>query len=318
MNQPLIIVLAALLIVMVVIGVHLLVNLRRLRARYAPVINLNAELATIQEQLSQAKREQQELVADTKRQHAQLTQEYDRARVTYDTLQREIALLEENLEDISFGLYKPHFSFQTAAEYKTQLEALRNQERRLVRDGRAAQCSVQWTVGGSTKEGVRMARQNTKLVLRAFNGECDAALAKVAWNNITKMEERVRKSCEAINQLGTVMQVSITPEFLRLKLDELRLTYEYEEKRYQEQEEQRSIREQMREEERAQRELDRAREEAQHEEIRFEKALEKARAEAARATGEKLQELNEHIRSLETQLAEAHIQKEKAISRAAH
>ncbi|MFQ5792597.1 MAG: DUF4041 domain-containing protein, partial [Acidobacteriota bacterium] len=156
----------------------------------------------------------------------------EQARTTYEALTREISLLEENLEDISFGLYRPHFSFQTSEEYKRQLETLRDRERRLIRDGRAALCSAQWTVGGSAKEGARMAKQNMKLVLRAFNGECDAALAKVAWNNISKMEERVRKSFDAINKLGTVLQVSITEEFLELKLDELRLTHEYEEKRH--------------------------------------------------------------------------------------
>jgi len=66
------------------------------------------------------------------------------------------------------------------------------------------------------------------------------------------MEERIRKSCDAINQLGTGLKVSITSEFLRLKLDELRLTHEYEEKKYQEREEQRRIREQIRDEEKAQ------------------------------------------------------------------
>ena len=316
MNQLSVILLAVLLVVCVAIGSQLYLNNRRLRARYAPIIDLDSALATVKEQLSRAKHEQQAFASEHERQRAQLTREYEQARKTYAVLKKEISLLEENLEDISFGLYKPHFSFQTSAEYKAKLEMLRNHARQLIRNGSAAECTVQWTVGGSGREGARMAKQNTKLVLRAFNGECDAALAKVSWNNIVQMEERIRKSFHAINQLGTVMQVTITEAFLRLKLDELRLTYEYEEKRYQEQEEQRRIREQMREEEKAQREIEKAREDAEREEARFAKALEKARAEAARATGERLQELNDRIQSLEAQLGEAHTQKERAIARA--
>jgi hypothetical protein len=159
-----------------------------------------------------------------------------------------------------------------------------------------------------------MARQNTKLVLRAFNGECDAAVAKVTWNNITRLEERIRKAFEAINKLGTVLQVSITDAFLRLKLDELRLTHEYEDKRHAELEEQRQIREQMREEEKAQREIEKAREEAEREEARFEKALESARAEVGRASGEQLENLNAKIQDLQTQLEAARQQKERAVS----
>jgi hypothetical protein len=138
----------------------------------------------------------------------------------------------------------------------------------------------------------------------------------VSWNNVIKMEERIRKSFEAINKLGDVEKISVTPEYLKLKLDEIRLTHEYEEKRQQEREEQRRIRAQIREEERAQQEINRAREEAELEETRFQKALERAREEAAKATGAQLQKLTEQISSFEAKLDEARSKKERAISRA--
>jgi DNA repair exonuclease SbcCD ATPase subunit len=225
-------------------------------------------------------------------------------------------LLEENLEDISFGLYKPHFDFETSAEYKNAIESLRNQERQLIRDGRAAVCPAQWTVGGSKKEGERLIKLNEKILLRAFNGECDAALSNVSWNNVTKMEERIRKCFEAVNKLGDVVKVSVTQDYLKLKLDEIRLTHEYEEKRYQEREEQRRIREELREDQKAQQEIENAREEAELEETRFQKALEKAREEAAKATGAQLQKLSEQISSFESKLDEARRKKERAIARA--
>lgn len=303
-------------ILSVLLALCLYFSNRRLRARYAPLVDIDAEVATVKRDLDLAKSERQKFVEENGRQRAQLTEEYDRAHNTYERMKKEVSLLEENLDDISFGLYRPHFSFQTSEAYKTKLESLRDDERQLIRNDRAAVCSIKWTVGGSAKEGARMARQNMKLVLRAFNGECDAALAKVSWNNIARMEERIRKCFDAINKLGTVLQVSISDEFWNLKVDELRLTYEYEEKRHLEQEEQRRIREQIREEEKVQREIEKAREEAEREEATFEKALDKARAEAARATGEQVEIQNERIRSLEVQLDEAHKQKERAISRA--
>lgn len=138
-----------------------------------------------------------------------LTNEYDQGRATYETLRKEITLLEENLEDISFGVYKPHFTFDTSEECKRRLEVVRDRQRKMIRGGKAATCPVEWTVGGSKREGARMAKQYTKLVLRAFNGECTAAVAGVSWNNITRMEERVNKAFDAANKLGTVVQVSI-------------------------------------------------------------------------------------------------------------
>jgi len=156
-------------------------------------------------------------------------------------LQKEVSALEENLEDISFGLYKPHFSFQTSEEYKVALDSLRNQERQMIRDKTAVACPVRWTVQNSATKGNQMVKQYTKLMLRAFNGESDAAVANVTWNNISKMQERVRKAFESLNDLGGVTQVSISSEYLKLKLDELRLAYEHDEKRHQEREEQRSF-----------------------------------------------------------------------------
>ena len=44
-----------------------------------------------------------------------------------------------------------------------------------------------------------MIKKQVKIMLRAFNGECDAAVARVTWNNATRMIERIRKSCEVIN-----------------------------------------------------------------------------------------------------------------------
>ena len=161
-----------------------------------------------------------------------------------------------------------------------------------------------------------MVRQYTKLMLRAFNGESDAAVANVTWNNISKMQERVRKAFESLNDLGGVTQVSISSEYLKLKLDELRLAYEHDEKRHQEREEQRRFREQIREEEKAQKELERAREEAERQEADYEKALAKAREEALKATGAQLQELTEQVKSFEAKLDEARKKKERAISRA--
>src|SRR5262245_43204347 len=105
--------------------------------------------------------------------------------------------------------------FQTSDEYRTKLEDLRDNARQLIRKGRAAECQATWTVGGSAKEDARIAKQNMKLFLRAFNGECDAAVSNVSWTKVTKMEERKRKSFDAINQLGAVLKVAITNEIRR-------------------------------------------------------------------------------------------------------
>ncbi len=320
-------------------------QVRGLEARYAAIVDLDAELksrrlafdatvqterarledarratesqlATLKSQITETEEALKRTQSDAAQKRSQLEREYQSALAQYKRLQSEINLLEENLEDISFGLYKPHFTFETSDEYKSALERARNQQRALIKEGQAALCQVEWNVGGSKQEGARMQKQYLKLMLRAFNGECDAAVANVSWNNATKMEERISKSLDALNDLGRVMQMSVTPAYLDAKLAELRLAHEYQEKRYQEREEQRKIREQIREEEKAQRELEKAREEAEQEEERHQKALEKARQEASAATGAQLAKLTQQIASFEAKLDEARKVKDRAIARA--
>jgi hypothetical protein len=245
---------------------------------------------------------------------ATLAAQYATAKGTYDELSLEVRRLEESLDDISFGLYKPHYTYETPEDFKAEFDRIRDREKEMIRAGTAATASVAWVVGGSEKEGAKMQKQYTKLLLRAFNGECDAAVAKVAWNNATKMDERIHKGFEAINELGGVMKISIAPEFLKLKLAELRLEHEWEEKKKAIAEEQRLIREQMREEERAQREAEKAQEDAEAEETRFQKALDKARVELGKAKGAEHQRLTDKLLDLERQLTEAQAKSVRAKS----
>jgi DNA repair exonuclease SbcCD ATPase subunit len=289
---------------------------RTLSKRYAGITSIQAEVTAAQAELDNSRKAQKDLDKESQERRSRLAQELKESESKRDGLQKEISLLEENLEDISFGLYKPHFNFKTSDEYKTALEKLRDDERQLIRNGKAALCHTQWTVGNSRKDGERMTKQYTKLLLRAFNGECDAAVANVSWNNAGRMEERIKKAFEALNQLGNVMQMSLTEQFLQLRLNELRLTYEYEEKRHQEKQEQKRIAEQIREEERAQQEIEKAKAQAEQEEQDYEKALSKAREEALKATGTQLEKLTVQISSFEAKLDEARQNKQRAIARA--
>ena len=68
----------------------------------------------------------------------------------------------------------------------------------------------QWVVENSEVKGRKMMKEQTKLMLRAFNGECDAAVAKVKFNNATNLENRIDRSCDQLNKLGRTNTASIT------------------------------------------------------------------------------------------------------------
>lgn len=327
-------------------GVALLATqLRRLRAerdglldRFRGVVDAEAERTRVlagldaerrrnADDLAAAKRETEAALealtrsAEERRRSAdesvrQLQQAIVSLDVRRSQLQTEVSLLDEQAHLYSFGLYAPRYAFSDSEEYSRRLDRVRDEQKKMVKDKTAAVGDVEWQVNGSAAEGRKQINQTLKLMLRAFNGECDAAVAKVRYNNVHVMEARIQKAWETINSLAEVQRCRISRTYLVAKLEELHLAHEYEEKLQAEKEEQRRIREQMREEEIARREIEKAQQEAEREEDRYQQALEKAQRDVAAAVGAKQLKLQSQITELERKLAEAHERKERAISRA--
>lgn len=285
-------------------------------SKYKDIINVDSEVSKRKAALETLGNKLSELEKVYTDKYSALNQDYLQHKSIYENLLKEVSLLEENLENISYGLYKPHYDYKTSEEFKQKIEEVIDRQKQAIKNGMATSYPKEVTVGGSKAEGAKMIKHYSKLMLRAFNGECEAAIAKVRWNNIGNIEARIGKAYEVINKLGDTLQILVTKEYLNFKLQELQLEFELQEKLYQEKEEQRKIREQMREEEKTQREIEKARKEAEEEEERNEKALQKARAEIEKAQGKELELLTEKIKILEANLQKAHELKERAISRA--
>ena len=291
-------------------------QIQRLEDRFRPIVNLDAEAQTLRTEISRLRAEHQQFVQSAIVERQGILRTSEDTRTVFERLRREVGVLEESLEDLSYGIYKPHYEYDTAERFRQELDRLRDAKKQMVRNEQATQFSVGWSVNGSPAEGAKMQKQFAKLMLRAFNGESDAALANVRWNNITRMEERIRKNFEAVNKAGLIVNVAVTPAYMELAIQELRLQFEYEQRKQAEAEEQRRIKEQMREEERAQRELQRAEEEAALDESRFEKALIKAHAEVSRAKGAELLDLSQKIQELQQKLVEAQATRQRATAMA--
>jgi hypothetical protein len=291
-------------------------SLKSIIEKYKDVIDVDEYKLKVTKETEQLVLDRQTNIDGLDKQILGLKTDYSAKYSIFENLLREISLYEEEQEIISYGLYQPHFDFDTSEKYKNELLNVREKEKALIRAGQAAPCNTKWTVNNSVSEGTKLTKHYAKLMLRAFNGECEALNADVRWNNANKMEERMRTSFLAINKLGETHNIRITDQYYDLKLKELELTYEYQEKIHQEKEEQRRIQEQIREEERAQKELDKAIKDAQDDEERYSKALEQARKEIEAAQGDTLTKLQEKMAKLEAELEEAKKQKERALSMA--
>lgn len=278
---------------------------RELEERYSDIIEIDE---AVEARRGQARE------WDTK--IARLRTDYASKRAIFQKLQGELQIVEETLDFASFGLYSPHFDFDTSEAYKEKIGEVRQVQKEMIRNKSAAACNQEWTVGDSRREGKKMEGRHIRLMLRAFNNECDSAIAKTTWKNATQMEQRIEKAYEAVNKLSETLKITISRAYLDAKRDELHLAHEHQEKRQAEKEEQRRIREQMREEEKVRREAEKILREAAKEEQQHRQALEQARKELEQAHGEEATHLQKQIQALREQLSEAERMKDRAVSQA--
>lgn len=160
-------------------------------------------------------------------------------------LKNQLIDVSEVVELESFGIYTPKYNLTSSDQYKTKLEVIRNKQKSMIQSKKAVLFFDGWTVDGSKEKGKKMNDNNIKLILRSFNNECEAAINKVKFNNIDKIEKRIFKSFEQLNKLNKAVRISLRREYLDLKIQELYLVYEYERKKEEEKEE---LREQKRRE----------------------------------------------------------------------
>ena len=307
---------AALALVLLVKYLGARQRVKELTDKYSRIIDIDETAEKKSAALQELQGKYGRIDGEYKERDEELNANYQQKRAVYERLLHEISIIEETLEFSADGLYSPHYDYDTPEKYKEKLDETRQGQKQMVRDKQAVVCATEWTVQGSAAEGRKLTKQYTRLMLRAFNGESDAAVLKVRWNNIHKMEERLKKAFELINACGASHNISVTPGYLDLKLQELRLAYEHEQQKQRHKEEQRRVREEMREEEKARLEIEKSQKAAEADEKRYSEALDKARAEVADAQGIKMEKLHARIAEMERRLEEARQNKERALSRA--
>ncbi|MCM1286280.1 MAG: DUF4041 domain-containing protein [Acetobacter sp.] len=235
--------------------------------------------------------------------------------------QSRIVQLDEQLYFEEFGLYKPTFDFVNSEQYKQRLSQIREGEKALIKSNQAVTGFSNWQVNGSASQGMKMVKDTQKLLLRAFNNECDDAIDKVKYNNYELSVKRINKSCDTISKLGKIMGISITNDYRNLKLTELTLAFEYRQMKQKEKEEQKELKAQMREEAKLQKEIEAERKKLEKEGTHYANALAKINLQLSADPDnadllEKQAELQNHIE--ETQKAIKDVDYREANKRAGY
>jgi hypothetical protein len=189
-----------------------------------------------------------------------------------------------------------------------KLQLTRERSRLMIKNKTAAKC-----------EYVESNRKETAVtfVLDAFNGKVDSILSKVKKDNYGVLEQKIKDSYQLVNANGKAFRNAvIMPEYLDSRLDELKWAVVAQELKWQEQEEQRRIKEQIREEEKAKKDFEKAIREAEKEEALLRKLIEKVQKEVEEANADERSRYEEKLTQLEQKLKIAEEKNQRALSMA--
>lgn len=229
-------------------------------------------------------------------------------RKEINKLKGQIASYDDQINMESYGLYTPHYSFEHSIEYKEKLNDIRQHQKQLIKSGKAGVIFQPMSLNGSQSKGRSMQRKNIKQLVRTFNVECEAAINKATYSNMSRIEERIKRSFEQLNKLNTPNGVTLSVSYLQLKLKELQLAFEYEAKKEEEKERLREEREKEREDKKAQAEIARKRKAVEKERAKqakhFEQAqlLLKEKMASVNKDDQKYKSLQEEVNKLKAQL----------------
>lgn len=234
----------------------------------------------------------QKLLAKTRQELEQTTAELSRKQQMLHDLTAQCGKVKHDLDAMtgacaaeldvqSYGIYTPTYVFANSDQYKDALRQIRDQQKAMVKAKAAFTGNPGWTVNGDRKKGQQMIADMQKLLMIAFNSQCDDIVAHVTISNHARSVDKVQKLAASISNLGRVMQISISADYVKLKLCEVNMALDFAQKKQQEKDRLRELREQQREEAKAQKEIEEARKKLEKERQHYQHALDTLNAQLA-------------------------------------
>ena len=258
-------------------------------------------------------------------------QSLDAAQNTLNELNANIEKSEQDLNELMGGidLYSrldeytahghfemPQYLYETSTRYSEEIKDIRQQQKDMIKAKTAVTFPETTVISNDKSLNKKILNGQVKLMLTAFNIECDMLIGKVSPSSFGRTLERIEKLANNLEKSAATMECGFDIDYIELKFEECKLQYQYTLKKQEEIAEQKLIKEQIREEQRAIKEFEKAIAEAEKEEKMYRNLLDKAQQELAQANEQERSEMEQRIAILELQLAEAEAKEERAKSMA--
>ena len=249
------------------------------------------DLESLQKQISES---QVKFAHDKMEQEQKLSEQYDKYMEEISKQKSLILAYNDEINELNSNI----------KELKNELITFSDEVLVQIKDDTAVSGNIGWQVNGSEAKGRKLVKDMQKLLLRAFNSECDEIISKVKYNNYDTSVKKMERSFNAIAKLGVTMSISITAHYYDLKIQELRLALEYQIQKQREKEQKAELRAQQREEARLQKELKEQRKNIDKERKHYEQALSNINHQISTASDDNIEDLNQKKEEIIQSLSE--------------
>jgi hypothetical protein len=218
---------------------------------------------------------------------------------------------------LEYGFFEePEYLYETSLRFAEEIKRIRGKQKELIKNKAAVTYPASTLISDNKTYNNQILGGQVKLMLTAFNIECDTLISKISPSNFSRTLERIDNLATTLEKSAATLFCGFSSDYVELKFEECKFQYQYKLKKQKEQEEQNLIREQMREEQKATKEYEKAVTKAERELRIHQEMLEKAKIKLNKASNEERIGAEERISYLELQLMELKSQKERALSMA--
>ncbi|MFY2508845.1 DUF4041 domain-containing protein [Vibrio pectenicida] len=284
---------------------------------------INEETAELQDlkgqddALKQSIQEQQATLKSTKSTLDELNSSIEKGELDLEELMGDLGLYSRLDEYTAHGHFEmPKYLYETSTRFAEEIKDVRQQQKDMTKDKTAITFPESTVISNDKSFNNKILNGQVKLMLTAFNIECDLLIGKVSPSSFGRTLERIEKLANTLEKSAATLECGFDIDYIELKFEECKLQYQYTLKKQEEVAEQKLIKEQIREEQRAIKEFEKAIADAEKEEKMYRNLLDKAQRELANATEQERSEMEQRIAILEQQLAEAEAKEERAKSMA--
>ncbi|MCC3857344.1 DUF4041 domain-containing protein [Vibrio parahaemolyticus] len=284
---------------------------------------VNAETAELQDlkgqddSLKLSIQEQQALLDTAKSTLVVLNANIEKGELDLNELMGDIDLYSRLDEYTAHGHFEmPQYLYETSTRYAEEIKDIRQQQKDMIKDKTAITFPETTVISNDKSFNKKILNGQVKLMLSAFNIECDMLIGKVSPSSFGRTLERIEKLANNLEKSAATLECGFDIDYIELKFEECKLQYQFTLKKQEEIAEQKLIKEQIREEQRAIKEFQKAIADAEKEEKMYRNLLDKAQQELAKASEQERSDMEQRIAILEQQLAEAEAKEERAKSMA--